>query len=81
MDILTLDTDLTKKIKDDGEGVETLNRGRISGLSNLPIITTGDGVPSSTPSKAGDIYVDITNGNIYIAKGSTNSADWVQVNN
>lgn len=44
-------------------------------------ISTGTDAPTTTPAKAGDIFVDTTNGNIYIAKGTADSTDWVQVNN
>jgi len=40
------------------------------------IITSGAGVPGSTPSKVGDIYIDTTNDNAYIAVGTASSSDW-----
>lgn len=42
---------------------------------------SGSGAPSSTPDYLGKIYIDTTAGNVYIAKGTASSADWVQVNN
>jgi hypothetical protein len=50
-------------------------------ISFTPTINTGTSAPSTTPKKTGDIFVDTTNGNIYISKGTTNSSDWVKVNN
>jgi len=50
----------------------------ISGAGS-PIIATGSTTPSSAPAKAGDIFVNTTDGDVYIAKGSTSSADWVLV--
>lgn len=47
---------------------------------NISTINYAAGVPSNTPDKIGRIYVDTTAGNIYISKGTTSSADWVQVN-
>lgn len=44
--------------------------------AGAPIISSGAGVPSSTPSKVGDIYIDTTNDNAYIATGTASSADW-----
>ena len=44
--------------------------------STTPVISTGAGAPSSTPSKEGDIYIDTTNDNAYIAVGSASSSDW-----
>ena len=49
-------------------------------LDDCPIVDTGTTSPSSTPSKSGDIFVDTTAGNVYIAKGTSSSADWIQVN-
>ena len=40
------------------------------------IRTSGAGAPSSTPSNAGDIYVDTTAKKSYIAVGTSSSADW-----
>lgn len=50
----------------------------ISGAGS-PIISTGSTAPSSTPGKAGDIFVNTTAGSVYIAKGSASSSDWVLV--
>ena len=47
--------------------------------SSVPAITSGSGVPSSTPEKIGDIYIDTLNENIYMASDTTSSADWEQV--
>jgi len=46
---------------------------------DAPSIESGSGVPSSTPSKIGDIYVDISTPQLYFSKGSTSSADWVAI--
>ncbi len=43
------------------------------------IRTTGAGVPSSTPSNIGDIYIDTTNNKMYIAMGTSSSSDWKKV--
>lgn len=42
----------------------------------LPHILSGAGAPGSTPAKVGDIYIDTTNDNSYIAVGTASSADW-----
>ena len=39
-------------------------------------IESGAGVPSSTPDKVGDIYIDTSNLRIYIATGTSTSSDW-----
>ena len=40
------------------------------------VSSSGAGVPSSTPSNLGDIYVDTTNLRVYFAVGTSSSADW-----
>lgn len=57
-----------------------MNSKNILNVSNVPLVTTGTTAPSTTPAKVGDIFIDTTAGNIYISKGTVNSADWVQVN-
>ena len=41
--------------------------------------SSGAGAPSSTPAKAGDMYIDTTALKIYIATGASSSADWKKV--
>ena len=48
--------------------------------AGAPIISSGAGAPASTPSKVGDIYVDTTNDDAYIAVGTASSADWEKSN-
>ncbi len=43
------------------------------------IRTTGAGVPSSTPSNIGDVYIDTTNKKFYIAMGTSAASDWKKV--
>jgi len=40
------------------------------------IRTEGAGAPGTTPSNAGDIYIDTTAKKSYIAVGTSSSADW-----
>ena len=44
--------------------------------AGLPVVSTGSSAPATTPSAVGDIYVDTTNSLIYIATGTSSSADW-----
>lgn len=44
------------------------------------IISSGAGAPSSTPTKVGDIYIDTTGDDAYIAVGTASSADWEKSN-
>jgi hypothetical protein len=48
--------------------------------TNAPTISSGAGVPSSTPAKVGDIYIDTTNDDAYIAVGTASGADWEKSN-
>lgn len=48
--------------------------------TSQPIITSGTTAPSSTPSKVGDIYVDITAKKLYFAAGTSSSSDWIITN-
>lgn len=51
--------------------------------ANTPIITSGSGVPTSTPTKIGDVYVDTaisTHPVYYTAVGNTSSANWIKQN-
>lgn len=45
---------------------------------SFPNVTSGAGVPASTPGAVGDVYVDTTNDNVYIATDTASSADWDQ---
>lgn len=49
-------------------------------IETLPNISSGAGVPASTPSKIGDIFIDTTNDDAYIAVGTASSADWEKTN-
>lgn len=44
--------------------------------STTPTISSGAGAPASTPTKVGDVYIDTTGDNAYIAVGTASSADW-----
>lgn len=43
---------------------------------DTPIISQGTSAPASTPTKVGNIFIDTTGKKMYIAMGTTNSADW-----
>ncbi len=84
-------TDATRAVTPDGlqgsalqtkvDGVEALadvTDATNVGAAGAPIIETGAGVPSSTPTKVGDVYVDTTNDEAYTATDTVSSADWDQ---
>lgn len=41
-----------------------------------PTVTSGTGAPASTPVALGSIYIDTGSNNIYMATGTSSSADW-----
>ena len=52
---------------------------KVTNIKTRAIRTSGAGVPSSTPSNVGDIYIDTTNLKIYLSTGTSSSADWKKV--
>ena len=48
--------------------------------ARIPHVSTGTAIPSTTPSKVGDIFVDTTNKNVYVAIGTTGPSDWEHMN-
>jgi hypothetical protein len=51
----------------------------IQAIGGGSTVETGAGNPSSTPSAVGDHYIDTTGPVIWVAGGTSSSADWVQV--
>lgn len=51
-----------------------------SQIDAKPTISSGAGAPASTPTKVGDIYIDTTGDDAYIAVGTASSADWEKSN-
>lgn len=49
-------------------------------LDSKATASSGTAAPTSTPAKAGDIYVDTTNYKTYISKGSSSTSDWIKQN-
>lgn len=77
IDALKDKTDLIYKSATVPRDVETAFRERL----NPPVIIEGSGAPASVPKQNGSIYIDATNGKVYIAKGMSTSADWAEVTN
>lgn len=46
----------------------------------IPGVTTSGAAPTSTPLRVGDIYVDTVAKKVYIATGTSGSADWAVLN-
>ena len=58
----------------------SITESQISDLGNYSAVTSGAGAPSSTPTALGDIYIDTTNDDAYIAVGTASAADWEKSN-
>lgn len=43
-------------------------------------LTTGSGVPATTPSVIGAIYIDTSATKVYMATGVSSSSDWTALN-
>ena len=67
-------------IVDDVSGTATTKKITRSNLfAGKTNSSSGAGAPTSTPTAVGDIYVDTTALKIYIATGTSSSADWKKV--
>jgi hypothetical protein len=60
--------------------VRILSSQRIDGDTVYPNISSGEGAPSSTPSKVGDLYFDTSGEKVYGATGTSSSSDWKILN-
>lgn len=49
-------------------------------INQLPTVTVSTNPPAVAPKKVGDEFVDKTNGKIYFATATVNSASWLVVN-
>lgn len=47
--------------------------------AEVPEVTSGSGAPGATPAGVGDIYVDTSALEVYVAVGATDSGDWERV--
>lgn len=69
--ITALEAIISNKIKDRIDVTKEFN---VWGKTNL--ILYGDGASSKTPDFIGQTYIDTTNGNVYIAVGTSNAGNW-----
>jgi uncharacterized protein (TIGR02145 family) len=51
-----------------------------SSVSCSPTISSGTSVPTTTPVKVGDMFIDTSAKKIYVATGTTSSSDWTILN-
>lgn len=64
-----------------GTEIVGITPAEIADDAGLPVISSGDGAPGTTPGKVGNIYVDTTGLTLYIAVGTSDSGDWELVAN
>jgi len=63
-----------------GDIITSVNHNeRTTAITARSKVSSGAGIPSSTPSSIGDMYIDTTNLKIYISTGTSSSADWKKV--
>lgn len=74
-DLSNISIDRTYTLPDD-DGTLAL----LSDVTARPTISSGAGAPASTPTKVGDIYIDTTGDDAYVAVGTASSADWEKTN-
>lgn len=79
--------------RDDNQVPALLATSYIDGLSTVIIwgdpithrllvqnpVSTGSGGPNSTPTYVGQEYIDTANGNVYVATGTSSSANWTEL--
>lgn len=63
------------KLTDIEQNADVTDAANVS-QAGAPIISSGGGAPSGSPTKVGDIYIDTTGDNAYIAVGTSSSSDW-----
>ena len=51
----------------------------VTDLKTRAVVTSGAAIPTSTPGKVGDLYIDTSALKIYIATGSSSASDWKKV--
>lgn len=55
---------------------ETINLVEFPKVAGSSTVLFGSGAPANVPDFAGQLYVDTTNGVLYVAKGNSTVADW-----
>lgn len=61
---------------------QAITHSQLSGLSNddhtqYSIISSGAGLPGTTPTRVGELYINESTGEAYLSTGTTSSADWI----
>lgn len=86
--LVEIEKNLTEFLRPLGVGVveSNLDHGSLSGLTDddhtqYSLISSAAGIPTSTPTRVGEIYVDTTNGHSYISTGTTGATDWKKAGN
>lgn len=64
----------------DADTIEGRSFIEVQGDLDYPIVLAGAGVPSGNPGTAGDIFIDASGLNAYIATNNSDPSDWQQIN-
>lgn len=61
---------------------QIVTHGSLAGLDSddhtqYSIISSGSGLPTATPSRVGELYVNETSGEAYVSTGTSSSDDWI----
>lgn len=70
------------RVRDLGRVIDTLRRQLTSAINNHAVYVTpteAAGVPSSTPSDTGLLYLDTSAKDMYMSVGTASSADWKKI--
>ena len=83
----TPDNNTVFAVEQDGDLTKTTKKVTIATLKtvfepkgNYALVSSGISAPTTTPSKVGDIFVDINAKKLYFATGINSSADWIIAN-
>lgn len=74
--------DAYNRVRDLGRVIDILRRQIISAINNHATYVTpteAAGVPSSTPTDTGLLYLDTSAKDMYISVGTASSADWKKI--
>lgn len=75
---VVIDADLIL-LEDSANGNAKKKATKAQFLVDVGQVSTGTDAPATTPSKIGNIFVDTAHTNVYIATGTSSSADWSQI--
>lgn len=66
----------TAEVNTGTDNTRIVSPAALAATTTVARITSGAGAPGSTPTKVGDLYVDTTADELYVATGTASAADW-----